>query len=206
MVGVVRHAPLFAKIVDTLSPVSTFAAAALKSIGIEAVGRYLENLSDSERDALFQAGLGILPLSKAPASPLSADFGRAHADFLLQRATALEVPLGVHVMVDFEAQSGTHSEVLAYDESLTRELARLGYIPLAYVGQPQPLSAVELFQLPDVHLYWRGGSADIPEPNCGFALWQIPPLDQVLVAGLLVDMSITGEDQRGRRTTLWYPT
>jgi len=206
MVGVVRRAPLFSKIVDTLSPVSGFAASALKSIGVEAVGRYLENLSDSERDVLFQAGLGILPLSKAPTSPLNADFGRSHAKFLLQRAMMLEVPTGVHLMVDLEAQSGTHTDVLAYDEALTNEIALSGYVPLAYVGQPQPLSAQQLFQLPDVHLYWRGGSSNIPEPACSFALWQIPPLDQVLVAGLRVDMSVAGEDLRGRPPMLWYPT
>lgn len=206
MVGVARHAPLFSKLIDTLSPISPFAASALKSIGVVAVGRYLENLSVPERDGLFQAGLAILPLSKAPASPLNSAFGIAHADFLLQKAVALEVPLGVHVMVDFEAQSGDHADVTAYDEALTGEIAKPGYIPLAYIGQPEPLSAAELFQLPDVHLYWRGGSSNIPEPNCGFAIWQIPPLDQILVAGLRVDMNFTGADLRGRQVMLWYPT
>lgn len=205
MVGVARHAPLFAKIVDTLSPISPFAASALKSIGIEGVGRYLENLSTSERDGLFQAGLAILPLSKAPASPLTAEFGVSHAEFLLQKAAALEITLGVHMMVDFEAQNGTHADVLAYNEALTKTIAHAGYIPLAYVGQPQPLSPAELFQLPDVHLYWRGGSLGVTEPRCGFALWQIPPLDQTLVAGLHVDVSVAGADLRARQPMLWYP-
>ena len=206
MVGVARHAPLFSRVIDTLSPISPFAASALKSIGVAAVGRYLENLSTSERDGLFQAGLAILPLSKAPASPLNATFGASHAEFLLQKAMALEVPLGVHVMVDFESQSGSHDDVTAYDEALTTALAAPGYIPFAYIGQPEPLSASELFQLPDVHLYWRGGSSNIPEPSCGFAMWQIPPLDQTLVAGLRVDMNITGADLRGRQPMFWYPT
>lgn len=206
MVGVARHAPLFSRVVDTLSPISSFEAAALKSIGVAAVGRYLENLSPTERDVLFQAGLAILPLSKAPASPLNAAFGASHADFLLQKAIALEVPLGVHVMVDFESQNGNHVDITAYDEALTATIAKPGYIPFAYIGQPEPLSASELFLLPDVHLYWRGGSSSIPEPDCGFAMWQIPPLDQTLVARLRVDMSITGADRRGRQPMFWYPT
>ena len=78
-------------------------------------------------------------------------------------------------------------------------------MPLAYVGAGQPLSAQELYALPSVHLYWRSGSRDMPEPLCEFAIWQIPPLEQI-VAGVNVDMNITGADLRGRRPMLWYPS
>jgi hypothetical protein len=204
MVGVARHASLFTVMADMLAPISAKTAVSLKNSGVSAVGRYVETLSGLERDDLFAAGLGILPLSKAPASTLNEVFGQSRAASLLNLAASLEIPTGVHFMVDFEAQNGTHVDIVAYDTILTAEIARASYIPLAYVGVPQPLSAIEIFNLPDVHLYWRGGSLGVIEPSCGFAIWQIPPLEQI-IAGINVDISITGADLRGRRPILWWP-
>lgn len=203
MFGVARHVPLFTKLADRLAPVSHDLAIALKSEGIGAVGRYLETLTVAERDGLFAAGLGILPLSQAPVAQLSDAFGRTRAASLLQHAETLGVPPGVHLMIDLEGQKGNHADVTAYDRALSSELARPGYVPMAYVGAGQLLTATELFALPDVHLYWRGGSLGMPEPSCGFALWQIPPLEQT-VAGAIVDVNITGADLRGRVPMLWY--
>jgi len=202
---VVRECPLFTKVVDRLAPISHELASALKSNGIGAVGRYLDNLTGYERDGLFAAGLGILPLSEAPApsAPLSSAFGQARAEALVQKAHLLGVPAGVHVMIDLEGQQGGHADAMAYDDALSAELAKNGYIPLAYIGAGQPLSGAELFALPHIRLYWRGGSLAVPEPQCGFALWQIPPLEQT-VSGAIVDVSITGADLRGRRPMLWF--
>lgn len=203
MIGVARACPLFTKLVDSFAPISASSALALKHAGVNAVGRYLENLSVAERDHLFAAGLGILPLSEAPVSHLSADFGRSRAASLIQHATALRVPHGAHLMIDLEGQHGTHADIIAYDNALASDIETAGYIPLAYVGAGQLLTGAELYALPSVHLYWRGGSRDMPEPTCEFAMWQIPPLEQT-VAGVNVDMSITGADLRGRRPMVWW--
>lgn len=203
MIGVARACPLFTKLADRLSPISHELASALKSTGMGAVGRYLENLSAYERDGLFAAGLGILPLSEAPAASLTGDLGQIRGESLLQKTELLGVPAGVHVMIDLEAQRGSKEEVIAYDNVLSGVLVRSGYIPLAYVGAAQLLSGGELFALPDVHLYWRGGSLGIPEPNCGFAIWQIPPLEAT-ISGAIVDMNMTGADVRGRQPILWW--
>lgn len=204
MTGVVRPAPLFSKLVDRLAPISHELASALKANGIEAVGRYVETLTAYERDGLFEAGLGILLLSKAPLSLLTATFGTSHAGDLVGHATRLGAPAGAHFMIDLEAQSGSHADILAYDNALSGAIKGAGFIPLAYVGAGQLLSSAELLALPSVHLYWRGGSLGIPEPSCGFALWQIPPLEQT-VSNAIVDVSVTGADLRGRRPMLWYP-
>ena len=203
MTGIVHACPLFSKLVDRLAPISAEQASALKSVGIVAVGRYLENLSPFERDNLFSVGLGILPLSEAPTSPLNADSGKARADTLIQKATLLGVPAGAHVMIDLEAQQGSHADIGAYDGAISAEIAHAGFVPLAYVGAGQQLTGTELYMLPNVHLYWRGGSLGIPEPNCGFAIWQVPPLEQT-IAGMIVDVNVTGADLRGRQPMLWW--
>ena len=202
MVGIARACPLYTKLADTFSPITSTGALALKNAGVAAVGRYLENLSAVERDGLFAAGLEILPLSEAPSGTLSKDLGHTRATTLLQHLAALDVPRGAHVMIDLEAQHGAHADIIAYDEALASDLEVAGYIPLAYVGAEQTLSGAELYALPSVHLYWRGGSRGMPEPLCEFAIWQIPPLEQ-MVAGVNVDMSMTGADLRGRRPILW---
>jgi hypothetical protein len=205
MIGVARHAPLFTKVVDRLAPISHEFASALKAAGYDAVGRYLENLAPYERDGLFSAGLGILPLSEAPgpSAPFSDALGRSRAMGLLQKTDLLGIPPGVHLMIDLEGQHGSLTDLTAYDVAISSELARPGYIPLAYVGAGQLLNSEELFALPDVHLYWRGGSRGIPEPSCGFAMWQIPPLEAT-VSLQIVDVSVTGADFRGRQPIFWY--
>jgi hypothetical protein len=203
MVGIARACPLYTKLADTLSPITHDSALALKNAGVGAVGRYLEDLSVAERDGLFAVGLDILLLSEAPSGPLSKEVGHARAASLLQHLKVLGAPRGVHVMIDLEAQHGDHASVIAYDNALASDLEVAGYIPMAYVGAGQLLSGLELYALPSVHAYWRGGSLGVPEPNCGFAIWQIPPLNQHMVSGLLMDVSMTGADLRGRRPSLW---
>jgi hypothetical protein len=200
--GAARACPLFTRLVDCLEPLSTAAALELKTtFGVGAVGRYLETLTVAEVNGLFTAGLPILLLTEAPEGPLAAALGQALAARHLSLAAALGAPKGVHLMSDFEAQTG---DAGGYDNALTDAIASGGFLPLAYVGAGQLLTGPELYALPSVHLYWRGGSVGIPEPDCGFAVWQVPPLDQTL-AGTRVDVSLVGADARGRSLVLWAP-
>jgi hypothetical protein len=107
-------------------------------------------------------------------------------------------------MADFEAQEG---DAEGYDTALTGDIATAGFVPLAYGGAGESLTGHQVYELPNVHLYWRGGSLSIPEPDCGFAIWQIPPLSH-LFAGVSspVDVSMIGADAWGRSPVLWYPS
>lgn len=203
--GITRSCPLYTKLIDSFSPIAAAPAEALKAAGVNAVGRYLENLTVSERDLLFAAGLGLLLLSEAPTGPLTKEYGHQRAAYLVTRTNALGAPRGINVMIDLEGQHGAHADVIDYVNALASDLEAAGFVPLAYIGAGQSLSGAELYALPSVHLYWRGGSLGMPEPNCGFAMWQIPPLEQ-RVGGIVVDMSMTGADLRGRAPILWAAT
>jgi hypothetical protein len=204
-VGVARTCPLFTKMVDCLEPLSSSDVLTLRDEhGVGAVGRYMETLKAAERDTLFAANMPILLLSEAPSGLLSVELGHQIAASMLALAEGLEAPKGLHLMADFEAQEG---DAEGYDNALTGDVAAGGFIPLAYGGAGESLTGHQEFELPNVHLYWRGGSIGIPEPDCGFAIWQIPPLDQILTGvGVPVDVSVTGADARGRRPILWYPS
>jgi len=202
-VGVARVAPLFTKMVDCFGVLTLADYQALKGLGFGAAGRYLETLKAAERDDAFSAGVPLLLLSDAPIGTLSATVGHSKAASLLALASALGAPKGLSLMTDFEAQSG---DGLGYDAALTGDLAQGGFVPLGYGGAGEQGTGHQLFELPNVHLYWRGGSLGIPEPDCGFGIWQIPPLDQTLAGvGTRVDVSMIGADTRGRSPILWYP-
>jgi len=202
--GVARACPLFTKMVDCWEPLSSADALTLKGkYGVGAVGQYLENLTAKTRDGIWAADLPILLLSDAPAGLLSAAVGHSKAASLLTLAGALGAPKTLHLMADFEAQEG---DAEGYDTAITGDVAAGGFTPLAYVGAGQPLTGHQLYGLPNAHLYWRGGSVGIAEPDCGFAIWQVPPLDQILAGtGTQVDVSLIGADARGRSPILWYP-
>lgn len=204
-VGVARVAPLFSVMWDRYEPFSAADVKAAKATyGVGIFGQYLETLTTAVRDAVWSAGGAILLLSDAPEGTLSASVGHAKAASLLALATALGAPKTLHLMVDFEAQSG---DAEGYATALTSDVAAGGFDPLVYGGAGEALTGHQAYELPNAHLYWRGGSLGIPEPDCGFAIWQIPPLShQIAGVSSPVDVSVIGADGRGRSPVLWYPS
>jgi hypothetical protein len=202
--GVARTATIFSKMWDRFEPFTTNDVQVAKATyGVSVFGQYLETMTTASRDAVWSGGGAILLLSDAPLGALSATVGHAKAASLLKLANALGAPKGLHAMVDFEAQSG---DAEGYGTALTGDLAGDGFVPLAYAGAGTLLTGHQLYALPNAHLYWRGGSLGIPEPDCGFGIWQIPPLSHSF-AGISgpVDVSEIGADGRGRLPILWYP-
>lgn len=201
-VGVARAAPLFSVMWDRFEPFTANDVKVAKATyGVSVFGQYLEEMTTATRDAVWSEGGAILLLSDAPTSALSATLGHAKAASLLKLASALGVPKGPHLMVDFEAQSG---DATGYAEALTGDVAAADLVPLVYAGAGTLLTGHQLYELPSAHLYWRGGSLGIPEPGCGFGIWQVPPLSHPFdgVSGP-VDVSVVGADGRGRLPMLW---
>lgn len=206
--GVFRPAPLWSRLYDCLSPVTTLATAQVLSKRFDGAGRYLETLTLAERDRLWQAGTPILLLSTAPYSgALSTDTGNALADGDDAHCVRLEVPPSGHLVLDAEAFHDPVDRVLDYLRARSRRAVLRGAVgALVYLGADQPMTGVQAYaELPDAHAYGRGGSLGIAEPPCEFCWWQIPPLDQV-VEGQQVDGSCTGRDARGRAPLLWWPS
>ena len=203
-VGVARACPVFSVMWDRFEPFTANDVKVAKATyGVSVFGQYLEVMTAASRDAVWSEGGAILLLSDAPLGALSATVGHAKAANLLKLASALGAPEDLHAMVDFEAQSG---DAEGYGTALTGDLAAGGFVPLAYVGAGQLLTGHQLYELPNARLYWRGGSLGIPEPDCGFAIWQVTPLSHPFTAvSSPVDVSMIGADGRGRSPILWYP-
>jgi hypothetical protein len=206
MVGVAREAPIFAKGFDCYELADLATAKAFRADGYEYVGAYLEVLTVAARDVYFAAGLGIWLLSTAIVSGLSASVGDAKGAMLRNKAMALGVPPKVHVTTDLEDAHGDPvSAVMPFVDHVGGVLVHGGYQSALYLGAGCGLSGHQAFSVPSVNLYVRAGSSGIPEPDCGFAMWQTPPLDQV-AHGHRYDCSIAGRDGFGRGIFLWFPS
>lgn len=208
-IGVPRALEPRSSVFDCLARVTPETAASLAQAGYRGAARYIDGptpLIPEERDALWAAGLGILPLTVAITQvQLTHILGLERADHDLATLAALGVPPGVHVVLDLESTAGLGEEVASYVDGRTSTWEQAGrFVPMLYVGAGQPLQAGALYALPSVHAYWRGGSVGIPEPIVSFCLWQIPPLDQV-VSGQRIDHNASGRDNRGRAPLLWWP-
>lgn len=202
--GVARAAPLFSVMWDRFEPFTANDVKVAKATyGVSVFGQYLEEMTAATRDAVWSEGGAILLLSDAPVGPLSAAVGHTKAANLLALANGLGAPKTLHLMVDFEAQQG---DAEGYATAITGAVAAGGFTPLVYGGAGEGLTGHQVYELPNAHLYWRGGLLGIPEPDCGFAIWQVTPLSHPFTAvSSPVDVSMIGADGRGRSPILWYP-
>jgi hypothetical protein len=205
-VGVARGAAPFVRGFDCLAPVPGYVARQMYADGYRFAGRYLDAgpnaLTIDERDALFAAGLAIVPITLATTGvPLTQELGHSRGAFTVHKADALYMPREVHITIDLEAVH-EGSDVAGFVNAFTSELTAAGYGAMLYVGAGQPLAGHELYELAPGR-YWRSGSR-VPEPDCGYCMYQLPPLDQT-ICGQRVDVDVTCCDFRSRTPTFWMP-
>ena len=202
-VGVARTCPPHTRGFDCLAPVAANTARIAYAAGMRYVGRYVETLTTTERDGLLAAGLAILPLTVAIThSPLTAELGTQVASERAAQLSALRCPPTVHLWTDHEdAPAGSASvEYLAARAAAT---LAAGFGAAVYFGEPQDLTAVEMYALA-FNRYGRGGGA-VPEPRCGFCWFDEIPLDETAFEGQRVDFTSIWEDFEGRTPILWWP-
>ena len=203
-IGVARACPPFLLGFDVLSAVSEAMLREATARGFKWCGRYLETMTGAERDLIFRYGFGILPYTEAMIRvPLSAAGGRARGVSACARADALEAPPAVHVGIDLELPAAG-SDVAGYVDAFADALVSQARGAALYVGDPQPLSGPELFDLLP-NRYIKGGGA-VVEPTCGGAALQLEPLDGLSLAGVAVDVEVSKHDYEGRALIMWWPS
>ena len=152
---------------------------------------------------LFAEGLGIAPLTEAiTGSPLTEALGAQVGAQRALQLTGLGCPPGVHLWTDHEAPAAG-SQSIPYLAARAQATISHGFGPGLYGGEPIDLDGAQMYALAFTR-YFRGGGA-VPEPRCGFTVFQLPPLDQVMFGGQRVDVDIIAEDFEGRTPVLWWP-
>jgi glycoside hydrolase-like protein len=206
-VGRAILAPAHSVVFDCYEPLPLAVARAMWARGARGVGRYCETLSPDEVAELHALGFWIMPLTTAPAGELGGSTGAAAGRLAVSLAQGLECAGGVHVWIDDEATHGAAGDVDAHLFEYGRALRAGAFEAGLYIGAGQPLDGRTLYLIPTITLYGRGGSRGIPEPDCSFAWWQVPPLDTTFpeLGGFRVDMGMIGRDERGRGPMVWAP-
>ena len=203
-IGVARDAAPYLLGFDCLVPKTAAMLADAKARGLSWCGCYLETLNASQRDLVFSYDMAIALLTEADTfDVLTATIGTAKGLLAAKAARALAAPLGVHVTIDYEdPKAGSQSA--AYINAKSDSLEAGGYPACFYAGEPDPLTAAATYNT-HPRRYWKGGGA-VPEPQCGWCVLQLEPLQGLELGGVAVDVDVTKADYEGRVLTLWYPS
>ncbi len=187
--------PVGSRLVDSLpySQGGTLAPAqALRAAGFEGLIGYLGVMSPDRLGYVLTSGLGFLPVTLA---------GHCDGAAAVASCRALGLPLGVTVHLDLEGAGLTAPDTIARVNAWGDAVSGAGYNPALYVGVPQPLTSLELWEL-HVKGYWRGQGSirdranELAEPRCGWWAHQYWP--SVTRGGVLVDVDCVGQDYHGR--------
>ena len=152
---------------------TTAQALALKASGIDFFVGYLGVITAERMGFILDAGLAFMPVTRA------GEYTDGAADEVAQ-LKALAIPSGATVWLDLEGLDAWKSDPVMLmgklrDWANTIKLA--GWMPGLYVGAPQPLTGVELYQLPFVR-YWLGIGRCVDRfgqdayPQCGWCMRQ----------------------------------
>jgi hypothetical protein len=189
---VAQHIPPGARCADMFQTLSKAQAVSLKANGYDGVGRYLENLTPDEVQHILDAGLKLWAIATAD-----------HFDgaWMVARAKALGFPAGTTLVMDLESDHDPASAVFAQIDACAASINAGSFTNMLYVGCDQPLTAQQVYQLQNVHLYWRSASK-VPCPDCEFTMYQIRGRSNIVVAGVQLDEDWVENDLKGR-TPFW---
>lgn len=188
---VAQSIPPGSRLADSYSPLSANDYLALKQNGFDGVGRYLDNVTSEEIDDALAAGLGVFFIRTAD------NFDGA---WMVTKAETLGIPKPTTLVIDDESLTVPEPQAFAEIDACAATIQKGGFSECLYDGWEGDLNAAQLEALPNVHHYWRSGSA-VPIPSCEFVCYQIRGKMNVKVAGVLIDESFTEFDLKGRSMT-----
>lgn len=154
----------------------------------------VEEVSD-----FMAAGLGLM-LYQRPRAPgwlPSAALGAADAAVFDAKAAAAGYLAGASVWDDLEGVGGTGAMTVAYANAKAARLQAAERAAGVYEGADVPLTGEQFFQELVVRGYWKSVSSVPTVPTRGYQIVQVA--EDVLVAGVLVDVSVARADRLGDR-------
>jgi glycoside hydrolase-like protein len=157
------------------------------------------DLTAQEVDDFMAAGLGLMVYQRVryPGWLPSGALGAADAGVALAKVAAAGYLAGGSLWGDLEGIGGTGSATVEYANTKDRAIAGGGYHPGEYVGFEVPLTGQDLFRSLLADCYWKSFSHVPDVEERGYAIEQIA--ENVLVAGVLVDVSVARADKLNGR-------
>jgi hypothetical protein len=159
------------------------------------------DLTAKEVEDFMAAGLGLMVYQRVrnPGWLPSGALGLSDARVAIAKVTAAGYLAGGSLWDDLEGIGGHAGETAEYANDKARAVKAAGFQPGEYVGFDVPLTGHQLYRSLVSSCYWRSVS-DVPDvERRGYALEQVA--ENVLVAGVLVDISVARADKLGGRAS-----
>jgi hypothetical protein len=193
---------------DTDVPCSLGQLLALAAIGFKGGIRTVtmnpapsaSDITAKEVENFMAAGLGLMLYQRVrnPGWLPSATLGKADAEVFLAKATGAGYLAGGSAWDDLEGIGGNSGATIAYANEKAADL-KATYVPGDYIGDDVPLTGDELYHDLIVGSFWRSVS-HVPDVSVrGYQLVQL--VEDVSVAGILVDISLARADKLGGRAS-----
>ena len=200
----VIEAPPGIKVFDTISHITGQQAVDLKKAGFDLAMLYAEVVSAGDLLALTAAGImvGFIQEGLAAKTVPTADLGKTMGSFCSGRLRNLGVPQGVSISIDLEGDGRPPEAWLDFGNGSADAMEMLGDLPGLYIGEGCGLTSEQLYSFHGFP-YWKGMSrvtdaaGNLAEPKCGWAMVQQYP-DDLVIAGVRVDVSVLGKDYWNR--------
>lgn len=166
---------------------------------IKGVGRYVENLTVEERDAILGAELGLFTIGVAHADSMrdpSSGLGSRDGLNAVKLLRGLSIPPGVTHGLDVERIDVplTPEAVVAYTNAADAVIHTQTEC-MFYEGWGIPLDSTDLFRRLTPRLYWASSPQSLPPAQRGFAMVQ--RVENIEIAGVKVDVDEARTDALG---------
>ena len=196
-------APFPATGFDTVTPMTSKRASALKNKGMAFAVRYLGSITSAELQVILDAGLLFLPVtfSRAVGWVPVPGMGTSDGNLDVSHLKSAGIPQGCTVFIDLEGTAGNAQEVSAWVNERVGVLKNAGYDAGLYVGAECGLTGDQLYAL-NVNRYWRSLSAVTP-PSCGWCLMQA--YKTITLAGTSIDVDYVQYDYKDRLPMMVSP-
>lgn len=171
------------KLLDSWQPLDAHAYATVKSIGYEGVGRYVDDLTQTEIEAARSAQVGIFLFKtcRDPGWIPSKIYAEHDAAFVKKHFGELQLPAEAisTFFIDHEGPGGTAQDEIDYINRCYDLLWPEFRGPGLYVGYGTKLGPSALYYRLKVKRYMKSGSQVPVVANRGYCLVQEYPLDVV---------------------------
>lgn len=143
------------------------------------------DITPQERDAILSSGLYLLLVQHVqfPGWTATVSNGQAHGEAAAGHAESVGYPPGAHLALDMEGLGNNGFTVADSIAAWCKPVIDAGFLPLLYVGYACGLTPKALYDLPDVHRYWKDAGPRSVDTR-GFCCIQYP---EVTVAGIRID-------------------
>lgn len=185
-------------IIDTYAVIRPDTAVKLWATGVRGSVRYLDNVTVKEMNDIWavcpQWKFGFVSSCRRTGWVPIKTMGTADGQAAVAKLKSLGIVVGPHAQADCEGMGGTGQGLIDYLDARGSVIKAAAYRHAEYEGWGHKSNPYASLQ---TNGYWAALAIAEPRPACGWFMVQLMPGNQTR-CGLVVDLNVVQQDQRGR--------